>query len=69
MLYKGSYTTELTEREYDAATFAALGKSNKEIADLMDISVNTVKLYLRNVYEKLGISKRADLSKHIWSGQ
>ena len=65
-LYDKKYTNDLTAREYDAARFALLDMNNAEIAGKMGISVNTVKLHLRNVYEKLGISRRDELGPYIW---
>ena len=34
--------------------------SNREIADELHLSVNTVKWYARNIYGKLGVGKRRE---------
>ena len=52
----------LTRAEGSVAALAAAGRSNREIADAIDLSVRTVETHLRHVYEKLGISSRAELS-------
>ena len=36
------------------------GKTNGEIAEELEISVNTVKTYLRSTYRKLGAGDRAE---------
>ena len=44
---------------------AAKGRTNKEIADYMSISVNSVKAYLTTIYQKIGITKRSDLKFYV----
>ncbi|MGI6108723.1 MAG: response regulator transcription factor [Eubacteriaceae bacterium] len=65
-LFGKKITNELTPREYDTARLALSGMSNGEIAERMGVSVNTVKFYLRNIYEKLHISSRKDLIPYMW---
>jgi len=48
----------LTRREVEMLDFLTLGKSNKEIARDLDLSPNTVKTHLANMYEKLGVRNR-----------
>ena len=50
---------QLTERERLLMTALARGLSNKALAREFDISVNTVKFHLRNLFEKLGVASRA----------
>lgn len=52
----------LTKREEEVITLVAKGISNKEIARLLDISVNTASGYVKNCYQKLNISSRAEAS-------
>ncbi|NSW90682.1 MAG: hypothetical protein HPY74_08415 [Firmicutes bacterium] len=37
------------------------GMSNKEIADRLEITINTVKGYIKNIYEKLGVNRRVQV--------
>jgi DNA-binding CsgD family transcriptional regulator len=49
---------QLTDREKDIVEVMMQGKSNKEIADTLLISLRTVGAYLQNVYKKTGVSNR-----------
>lgn len=49
---------ELTEREHEILNWVAIGKSNAEIAGILNISLNTVKKHLGTVFEKLGVENR-----------
>ncbi|HEX3841556.1 MAG TPA: LuxR C-terminal-related transcriptional regulator [Acidimicrobiales bacterium] len=51
----------LTPGELDAALRAATGRSNKQIASAMYLSVRTIENRLQRVYEKLGASGRHEL--------
>lgn len=51
----------LTLREKEVLQLIAEGKSNKEIASLLDISVNTVAVHRAHVMETLGIHRTAEL--------
>ncbi|MCC6446229.1 MAG: response regulator transcription factor [Armatimonadetes bacterium] len=48
----------LTEREVEILSLVARGRSNKEIADSLFLTVGTVKTHLYNVYQKIGVSDR-----------
>ena len=48
----------LTSRERDVLTLMAEGQSNKEIARSLNISPNTVKTHVSNLYTKLEVAKR-----------
>jgi len=52
----------LTPREQDVAYYVAQGKSNKEIAVILDLSADTVKLHLNHIYRKLNIDNRVSLA-------
>ncbi len=52
--------TELTEREKEILVQIATGASNKEIAVKLQISVNTVKVHVRNILNKIGKSTRTE---------
>lgn len=50
----------LTEREREVLEQVAQGKSNKAIAQVLDISHNTVKLHVRHIMAKLGLNSRVE---------
>lgn len=56
---------DLTTREREVAKHAAYGLSNKEIAQRLNISINTVKQSLRTAMDKTGTLRRSDLSHYI----
>lgn len=53
---------ELSSREIDVLREVASGKTNKEIADSLCISINTVITHRRNLSSKLGIRSASGLS-------
>lgn len=54
-----SNLAHLSTQERKVLAFVADGKTNKEIAGLLNLSENTVKNYLVNVFEKLKIKRRS----------
>lgn len=53
--------SKLTVREKQVLQLIAQGKSNKEIAGLLDLSVNTVSVHRANLMEKMDIHRTAEL--------
>ncbi|MFL5891000.1 MAG: AAA family ATPase [Solirubrobacteraceae bacterium] len=53
----------LTERERSIAVLAADGRTNREIATELVLSVKTVEAHMRNIFRKLGVSKRIELAR------
>jgi DNA-binding NarL/FixJ family response regulator len=49
----------LSQRESEVLELICRGLSNNEIADRLYVSVNSVKTYVRQVYQKIGVSRRA----------
>jgi DNA-binding CsgD family transcriptional regulator len=50
----------LTHREQEVLAFVMVGKTNREIATELNVSVPSVKAHLSNVYAKLGVSNRPE---------
>jgi two-component system, NarL family, response regulator DevR len=61
----GAAHDALSAQEQRVALLVADGKTNKEIAAVLELSPKTVRNYLANVFEKLQISRRAELVKRL----
>jgi DNA-binding NarL/FixJ family response regulator len=57
--------SRLSHREIELAHLVARGLRNKEIAEKMFISEQTVKNHLHNIYDKLDVSDRLELALHV----
>ncbi|MCI0751420.1 MAG: response regulator transcription factor [Flammeovirgaceae bacterium] len=55
---------ELTKREFEILGLVAEGKTNKEVAETLFISVKTVETHKTNILEKLGLRNTAELVKY-----
>lgn len=58
---KGERDTGLTPRELEILQHIVAGKSNREIATELNLSVNTVSVHRANIMDALGIHKTAEL--------
>lgn len=59
-----SQTGEFTPREAGIAELVAKGLINRELAERLDLAEGTVKVHLRNMFRKLGVSNRAELAAY-----
>ena len=50
----------LSEREMEVLKLAVSGKSNKDIADGLNISLRTVQAHMRSIFNKLGVGSRSE---------
>ena len=67
-LSRGAIAQNLTPAEYQIANFVKLGKTSKEIADTLNLSVNTVDTHRRNIRKKIGIKgEKGNLRTHLQS--
>ena len=55
---------QLSEREREILGLVAAGLSNQQIADDLGVSVNTVKVHLRNVFGKIGATSRTEATMY-----
>jgi DNA-binding NarL/FixJ family response regulator len=55
---------DLTKREYEVLGLVASGKSNKELADALFISIKTVETHKTHILEKLGLKNTTELVKY-----
>jgi len=60
---KPALSRNLTEREHDVFIELSKGKTNKEIAQSLFVSVNTVKTHLKNIYAKFEVKNRIQAIK------
>jgi DNA-binding NarL/FixJ family response regulator len=58
---KGERDAALTSRELEVLQHIVAGKSNKEIASALALSVNTISVHRANIMDRLGIHKTAEL--------
>ena len=54
------YPAGLTAREVEVLRLAATGRSNREVADALYLSVRTVERHIENIYRKIDAHSRAD---------
>lgn len=60
----GAEREALTEREQTILLKLAQGRTNKDVAQALDISVRTVETHRKNIKRKLGISSTAGLTRY-----
>src|SRR5262249_19136761 len=54
--------TSLSPREEEVLRYVALGLRNAEVAKRLSVSLQTVKTHLNNIFKKLGVRDRVELS-------
>jgi NarL family two-component system response regulator LiaR len=57
-------STMLTPREQEVLKLIAQGKTNQEIAEELSISLPTVRTHISNIFNKLGLSSRAEAAAY-----
>ena len=57
-------TSDLSKREVTVLKEIRVGRSNKEIARVLDISDSTVKVHMRSIFRKIGVRNRTEAA--IW---
>jgi DNA-binding CsgD family transcriptional regulator/pimeloyl-ACP methyl ester carboxylesterase len=57
-------SADLTARELDVLRLITAGKSNREIAETLTVSVRTVERHIANLYEKIGVHTKAQATDY-----
>ena len=58
----------LSHQELQVSNYVIHGKTTKEIADLMGLSIRTIDFHRANIRKKLGLTNKKDnLRKHLLS--
>lgn len=61
LLTGDTVSSKLSPTEFNVAMLASRGVSNTDIAECMNISVNSVRTHLRNIFNKLNVYSRKEL--------
>jgi DNA-binding CsgD family transcriptional regulator len=64
-MYEAAAKYNLTEREQEALRGISMGLTNKELAERMSISPNTVRAFLRLIMVKMGVTTRSGIVAKI----
>ncbi|MBR5668606.1 MAG: response regulator transcription factor, partial [Spirochaetales bacterium] len=59
---------KISEREFTVVQLICEGLTNKEIAQELNISVNTVNNHVANIFSKMDVRSRIDLLKALKEG-
>lgn len=63
----GSILDQLTQRQFEVAELAARGDTNAAISSALELSENTVKKHLKDIFERLDLANRAELAARFAS--
>ena len=58
------YAEDLSQREVEVLRLLAAGKSNRDIAEALCISLNTVATHVRNILTKTGAANRTEAAAY-----
>ena len=57
----------LSRREKEVASLVSEGLSNPEIAQILDVSLNTIKFHNKRIFDKMGIDSRTALINYVFN--
>lgn len=61
-ILRSTSTENLTAKELEVSKLISQGKTNKEVASVLDITQSTVKTHLSHIYDKLNVNDRLSLA-------
>lgn len=61
--------TTLSKREEEILRWVAVGKTNWEISVILNVSLNTIKFHLKNIFQKIGVENRWSAIAYWQNGQ
>jgi DNA-binding NarL/FixJ family response regulator len=56
-----SFDEKLTQREIQIIKLTCENKTNKELGDILSVSINTIKMHKKNIYRKCGGNTPVDI--------
>lgn len=62
---RGDLPSVITARQLAVAELVVRGLSNPEVARVLNISINTVKKHLRDLFERCEVASRAELAARL----
>jgi DNA-binding CsgD family transcriptional regulator len=60
-------SADLTPREAEVMRLVALGRSNRHVAEELNVSDRTIGKHLERAFRKLGVSTRSQASERVWA--
>lgn len=63
---RSSGSGELTSREREIIDLLATGKMYKQVADNLNVSIDTVRTHIRHIYEKLQVNNRTEALNRLY---
>ena len=60
---------QMSARQREILDLLVQGKSNKEMADLLSLSSDTIKAHLQHIFRKIGVASRLEAVVYILTGQ
>lgn len=58
--HTSSHQTILSDREVEVINLLSKGLTNEEVATVLEIATSTIAVHVRNIYKKLGVSRRVE---------
>jgi DNA-binding NarL/FixJ family response regulator len=60
---------QLSARQREIVQLLVHGKSNKDMAEQLDLSGDTIKAHLQHIFRKIGVSSRLEAVVYFLTGQ